>query len=276
MIDKNSDRLYNRSMLLQGERLQIIISNLKKSGVVRVDELSKILSTSENSIRRDLKRLEEQKIVERIHGGAILINQREDEIVPISKRSRIHTDEKLSIALAALELIEPNMTITLDAGSTVSALAEKINENITFPLTIITNSLETAAILEKNTNFEMLVSGGAISQNQRSLIGPYAESFFGRIHADMLFLGASGIAEKTGLTNSNMVEVGVKRAMIASARRTIALLDSSKIDHIATYPIADIDDIDTVITDTEVSDATIATLKSYKQSLVIAKSLKLM
>jgi DeoR/GlpR family transcriptional regulator of sugar metabolism len=114
--------IYCRSVLLQGERLQIILSTIKKHGIVRTDELARSLGASENSIRRDLRQLEERQIVNRIHGGAVLADHSGDTIVPLSERSHIETEQKRSIASAAAELVMANSTIVLDAGSTTSLL----------------------------------------------------------------------------------------------------------------------------------------------------------
>ena len=258
-------------MLLQGERLQIILSMIKRTGLVRVDDLAKSLGASENSIRRDLKHLEERQMVERVYGGAVPVNNGRDQLVPFNKRSRIHPEEKLAIALAAVELIKPDSSILLDAGSTVYALAERINEAVSFPLTIVTNSLDTAALFAHSADFELLLCGGSISQSPRSLVGPYAESFFSQIHTDILFLGASGMSDRGGLTNSNMDEIGVKRGMIGAADRTVVLLDSSKIGRTATYPITDLQAIHTIVTDSGVSEEVVRQLEDNGVNVVIAR-----
>ena len=254
--------------MLQGERIQFILATIKTTGTVRVAELAKTLGTSENSIRRDLRQLELQKCVNRIHGGAVLVEHGGDPIVPLRDRTSLQPKQKQAIARKAMELVVPGSTIILDSGSTTYALAELIERKADSRMKVITNAIDIATLLSRNDAIELLLPGGTLLVETGSLVGPFAEAFFPRIHADIGFFGATAFSLKTGFTNNNMIETGVKRTMVASAKRIVALLDSSKLGRESTYPFADRADV--IVTSEGVHSSTAQAIRDRGIELIIA------
>ncbi len=128
-------------------------------------------------------------------------------------------------------------------------------------LVVVTNGLNIALELEKYAKIDVLVTGGMLRRLQHSLVNPYATLILSQIHADKLFLGCNGVNATVGITNVNMQEAEVKRAMIKAAKQVIVLADSSKIGVVAAAAVADISAVDTVITDAKADREEVAALQ---------------
>lgn len=128
------------------------------------------------------------------------------------------------------------------------ALAETINESNPKNISIITNSIPVASLLSQNRNYEITISGGVLQHNNMSIIGPDADAFFERILVNTAFIGSTGVYPSLGLTVSSPFHVSVKRKMISSANRVIALIDSSKFSTIGINVFCTFDQLSTIIT----------------------------
>lgn len=240
------------------ERRGKIMTILSRHGRCLVSDLAQDLKVSEVTIRQDLDALEQEGLLRRTHGGAILNSQigleRPFQIVETSYKS-----EKERIATAAAGLIAPGDTVILDVGTTVTELAKKLTSFK--DLTVFTNALNIAAILEVNPEITTIVTGGALRAKQHSLVNPYAELIIKRIHADIAFIGISGIHPERGLTNVNIAEAEMKSLFIKNSHRSIVLADSSKIGKIALAKVADISEVDLLITDKQADPAEVSLLQ---------------
>ena len=229
------------------ERRREILAGLKREGRCLVAELSRRLEVSEVTIRQDLDILEQEGLLRRTHGGAIL-NAKIGLERPFQVEETSHKAEKERIAAAAVDLISSGDTLILDVGTTVTAAARKLVEQKKRP-TVFTNGLNIAAILESDPEITTVVTGGTLRPKQHSLVNPMAGFILPRIHADLALLGVNGVEAEHGITNVNVAEAEMKALFVSAARRRVVLADSSKIGKIALAKFAELSDIDLLITD---------------------------
>lgn len=230
------------------KRHKYILDELKKHGYVKVSELSEELEVSEVTIRKDLKHLEDKKLLYRNHGSASslssIISDRHIDI-----KEKMQAEEKALIAKKAKTLIDVNDKIMIASGTTLLALANELNtsENIT----VITSSVKVSLALCYNPNIEVIQLGGTMRKNSVSIIGHYAENILKSLSCDKLFLGVDGIDLDYGLTTSDMNEARINQQMIEASQKTIILTDSSKFSKRGFCKICDINQIHHIITDKE-------------------------
>jgi DeoR family fructose operon transcriptional repressor len=245
-------------VLLPIERQEKIKQLLLEDGSVRVRKLCELLQVSEVTVRTDLNQLEEEGFLVRHHGGAVLVRHGESERSFAEQEIRF-VAEKRRIGAAAAEMVQPGETIILDVGTTLTQMARLLQHKEN--LVVVTNGLNIALELEKYAKIDVLVTGGMLRRLQHSLVNPYATLILSQIHADKLFLGCNGVNATVGITNVNMQEAEVKRAMIKAAKQVIVLADSSKIGVVAAAAVADISAVDTVITDAKADREEVAALQ---------------
>jgi DeoR family transcriptional regulator of aga operon len=228
------------------ERHKLILDKLAKDGFVNVNELSKEFQVSAVTIRKDLKQLEERKLLYRSHGRAIPSNPYiTDHHVEI--KEKINADEKQRIANAAKKTLQANDTIILASGTSVIEFARQIAEME--KLTVVSASLNTSIILAKNPNIDVIQLGGSVRTNSSSIIGPIGEKMLAEFNFTKLFLGVDGIDLDYGLTTTNAMEASLNKVMINAAQKIIVLADSSKFGRKGFGRICGLDEVDQIITD---------------------------
>ena len=250
------------------ERQMEIISLLQNQKTVKIENLSRIMNVSENTIRRDLKLLESKGTLKRIKGGAMLPDS---FIQPFQIRNVEFKEEKALIGKGAAKLINEGDIIIIDAGTTTLYLAKNIEKR---DITVLTNFVDIASEFYNNNREvkKLILSGGITRYSTHSLIGPPAESFFAQVNADKLFLGAGGLHLSKGLTNANMEEIPVKRAMINSAKQIILLADSSKFGKVLLSQICPLERLDCIITDHKVPLQIVDQLENMNIKVIIAEN----
>lgn len=229
-------------------RHQTIINQLEDKGVVSVADLVKEFKVSEMTIRRDLDLLENQGLLKRIHGGAVSQRGRSYE-PPFLLRTSENQDKKQRIGQAAAALINNGDSITLDVGTTTLEIARNLASKQ--DLTVITPSLQIASELVHHPGIRLVLTGGILRPGELSMTGHLAERVFSEIYVDKLFLGAGAVDLVAGISEFNMEDTLVKRAMIKTAKRIILVCDSSKFNQVAFASIMPLEAIHTVVTDTD-------------------------
>ena len=211
--------------MLSEERRRAVLEMLQQDGRVLVSDLAKHFRTSLITIRKDLEFLHHLGQLERTHGGALPVKTGALMDSSLKEKERLHRQEKMRIAAAAVQMIAKGQVIILDSGTTTTAIARACRQ--VKNLTIITNATNIAAELADST-VEVILTGGVLRANSYSLVGPLAEESLRKLSADLLFLAVDGFDVRYGLTTPNLLEARVNRAMAESARRTVVVCDSSK------------------------------------------------
>jgi DeoR/GlpR family transcriptional regulator of sugar metabolism len=249
-------------------REALLVLLARNGGFVSIQDLAKELSVSEITIRRDLKILQDKGLVEKVVGGGQVAGSASEPTF-LNKRI-LQSAEKDAIAHAALHLIESNMTIGISAGTTTWTLARQIRGFT--GLTFVTNSTNVAIELKANGYDDILLTGGQFRTPSDALVGPLAESAARSLHTDILFLGVHGIDLAYGISTPNIMEASINRIMMERTKRVVLLLDHTKWGLQALAHIADIDEIDTIITDEYVRREEIAVAREMGVEVLIALS----
>lgn len=240
------------------ERRNIILDKLTEQKRVTIKELSKLIKVSEATLRTDLTKMEEEGLLKRTHGGAILEEQLDND-TSFSIRQQKNRTEKSAIAKEALSLLSSGQCIMLDASSTALELARLLNgENLR--LTVVTNGINTALELNNHPNITVILLGGIVKKGSYALEGNLGLSILNQIHIDIMFTSASGFSIESGLTDFSMYEVELKKSVVEASNKIVALLDHTKLDKNSIASFATTDEIDMIITDAEMSAEYVETL----------------
>lgn len=230
------------------ERRNYILDRLKENEKVEIEELEKVLNVSSMTIRRDLKHLEAEDKIIRTHGGAILKEPLVMES-PFKTKKEKNIKEKQQIAEKAVQLIKNHSTVILDSGTTNLEIAKRIKQKE--GLTVFTNDIKIAAELMES-DIRVIVTGGELQNNVGALFGPLTENLLKDIHVDIFFLGAHAVHLDVGVMAPTLEKAKLKRLMINASDATWLVTDSSKINQKSLIKVCDIQDIDGVITDSNI------------------------
>ncbi|WP_206830262.1 DeoR/GlpR family DNA-binding transcription regulator [Alicyclobacillus fructus] len=237
--------------MLPAERQRAILQYLNERGSIRVKELSRMFSVTEETVRRDLHILEMEGKLRRSHGGAVRIDDDTPAETSYLIRESEHVPEKMAIARTAITYVEPGESIILDASSTALHVANALPN---MPLTVLTNSVKIAMELASKDKIEVISTGGILRASSLSYVGPMAEEAISRFHVNKAFLSCKGVHVEHGFTESNALQALVKRKMVEIADMLILLADHSKIQARDFTKVGDVDEIDVLITDRETSE----------------------
>lgn len=230
--------------MLVAERYERIVRLVNERGSIRVNELSELCGVTEETIRRDLTRLELEGKLRRSHGGAVSVKTAAE--IPHAQREIMNMDEKRQIAQYAVQYIAPRERIILDASSTAWYMAALIPD---IPLTVLTNSMKVAQELSVKEKIEVIAVGGLLSPASLSFVGPLAERSLEPYFVDKAFVSCKGLHLDKGISESNEAQARVKQKMIEQAGQVILLADSSKIGVQAFTKVSDWEAIHRLVTD---------------------------
>lgn len=231
--------------MLIADRYERIVELVNERGSIRVSELSTLCQVTEETIRRDLDRLEKAGRLLRSHGGAVSLRDRQPE-TPYAEREIMNAAEKQRIAREAVMMIKPGDRILLDASTTAWYMASHLPD---MPLTVLTNSIRVAAELSGKERIDVISTGGQLSRRSMSFVGHLAERSLELYHVDKMFFSCKGFHLERGVSESNELQAMVKRKMISIAEQVILLCDSSKFGIQAFTHVATTSELDVVITD---------------------------
>ena len=249
------------------ERHQFILKKLQEKGKVSIPHLINEMKVSGVTVRKDLKLLEEKKLLFRTRGGGSINNPYATER-PINEKELIRADDKKKIAKAAVELIVQNDSIIIGSGTTVFELARSLYPDQ--KLIVITPAIKVSLELCNRPNVEILQLGGMIHQSSSSSAGSFAEKILEELTCGVLFLGVDGIDLEYGLTITNVVEASLNQKMIQMAQTVAILADSSKFDRRGIARIGSLDHVDYIITDKAVPAATVSKIEKAGVRVIIA------
>ncbi|EJY55543.1 transcriptional regulator, DeoR family [Alicyclobacillus hesperidum URH17-3-68] len=233
------------------QRQELLLQLLAQHGFASYRQLAEHLGVSEITVRRDMKALQAQGLVEKSFGGGQVAKVSSE--LPYMHKRIMQIGEKSAIARAALQYIEPGMTIGIGAGTTTWMLAQAI---VGFPaLTLLTNSVNVAGELCRNGYDDILLTGGLYRTPSDALVGPVAERMVRQFRTDVLFLGTNGMHIDYGLSTPNLQEASINRALMERAAKVVVLADHTKWGIEAMCSFAHMDEVDVLITDRLPGDA---------------------
>lgn len=257
------------SKIDMSERQLAILAQLEATGRVVVADLATAHEVSDVTIRKDLQDLEQQSLLKRVHGGAV-VTHRSKWNPSIVRRHRHGGPAKAAIAEAAMRYVRDGDTIILDAGTSMLALARRLGGRVR-NLTVITNSFPVVAELADEAEIDLISLGGTVRPHSLAMIGPLTVAGLDRLHADVVFLGATGAEPDRGLCTPNLIEAETKAAMVRSATRRVALVDHDKIGEASLAPFCGWNDVDVLITDVPVPERFARRLAANAVELVLAE-----
>lgn len=248
--------------MLLSERRRAILESLKREGFISNEELTRRLNISSMTLWRDLKALEEQGLIRRVWGGAAWPGHEggSDPRGQFAISPAVFSPVKAAIGrYAAEKLVGPGESITLEGGSTVTAMIPALAAP---DLTLLTNGLN-ALTLANSCQLEatLLSCGGILNQETRTFYGPQAERFFADFQVDTAFLSAAGVTLEDAFTDPSPFYVRLKELMRRQARRTVVLIDSSKFGVRTLTRVLRFDEVNTLVTDSAAPPAVVDGLR---------------
>ncbi|KAF4409476.1 MULTISPECIES: DeoR/GlpR family DNA-binding transcription regulator [Streptomyces] len=270
--------------LLAEQRRALILDEVRRRGGVRVNELTRRLSVSDMTVRRDLDVLARQGMVEKVHGGAVPVAEASSHEPGFEAKSSLEPGAKESIARAAAALVAPGSAIALSGGTTTFALAHHL---LDVPeLTVVTNSVRVADVFHaarrtapggvaplaggQHGAAATVVLTGGVRTPSDSLVGPVADQAIRSLHFDMLFLGVHGISAEAGLSTPNLAEAETNRHFVRSARRVVVVADHTKWGTVGLSSFAALAEVDALVTDAGLPAPARAEIAEQLPELVVA------
>ncbi|MEU3274807.1 DeoR/GlpR family DNA-binding transcription regulator [Saccharomonospora sp. NPDC006951] len=256
--------------MLARQRQAVILEEARRTGAVRVSDLVGRLGVSDMTVRRDLDVLASRGLVEKVYGGATSLSSRstdEPGFEAKSVRQRLH---KEAIAVTAANLVKPGTAIGISAGTTTWTLARALEA---IPgLTIVTNSIRVADVLRDSAQLDRtVVLTGGVRTPSDALVGPVAVQSLRSLHLDIVFLGVHGMAEGPGFTTPNLTESETDRALVEAGRRLVVLADHTKWGTVGISTIAELDEANVVVSDSELPEDARHALSEHVGELLIAE-----
>ena len=256
--------------MLARHRQSLILEDIRRAGSARVSDLTQRLGVSDMTIRRDLEALARAGLIEKVHGSP------SSHEPGFEAKSVLEKPQKEAIARAAAELVTPGTAIALSAGTTTFALAQQLLD--VSGLTIVTNSVRVASIFgvprasgQFGATPQVVLTGGVRTPSD-ALVGPIADIAIRSLHVDLLFLGCHGIDPVAGLTTPNLAEAETNRAFVQAARRVTVVADHTKWGIVGLSSFAELEEVDTFITDGLLHEEARVLLGERVGELVIAES----
>ena len=248
-------------------RQRSIMEFTREHGSVQVDELSAHLQVTPQTIRRDLNQLYDLKLVQRVHGGAVIKDTIEN--LGYGARKFLMAGEKTEIAKLTAEIIPDNSSIFINLGTTVECVAEcLVNRN---GILVITNNINVASTLWPSRSIEVMIAGGTIRHSDGGIVGTSTEEFIDKFKPDYAIIGCSAIDDTGEFFDYDLREVRVTQAIIRQARCVILVTDSMKLDRRAPVKVGTLTDIDILVTDDGISDEFVEVCRQNNVDVKIAK-----
>ncbi|NDL67062.1 DeoR/GlpR family DNA-binding transcription regulator [Anaerotalea alkaliphila] len=254
--------------MLPLERKQEIVKMLVQSRSVKVADLSAIFNVTEETIRRDMEKLEREGLLKRTYGGAVLLES-PGEDMPFAWRVKEHTDEKRRLAGLAVEFIKDGDTIMLDSSTTALEVAKALGEER--QVTLITNSVNVCVELAHHKNCRIISTGGILNAKTMSFEGPTAVKNLSAYYADKAIFSCKGIDLERGVMESSEYEAEIKKRMIQAAKRVVLVVDGSKFEKMSLVKIDDFSHVDVLVTDRSLDGEWMEQMERHGIQVVVAR-----
>lgn len=253
------------------ERKRLILSQLQQNGRIEVSSLANKFNVSKETLRKDLRELESEQLLRRVHGGAVSANTLIlDDHRSSSYREYQNSDEKIKICKKAATLVRDQDTIFIDNSSTNYHLIQYIDPKL--HITVITNSIKVllySTYLESH-NFTFISVGGIFRKDFYSLVGDDALSAINKYHPNIAFLSCYGIGKNGVLYDISMYETGLKKAAMSIADRVVLNADHTKMNIAGGALLSTLEDVDCLVTDKNPDSEYLENLRRFGTSLIVA------
>jgi DeoR/GlpR family transcriptional regulator of sugar metabolism len=233
---------YQEFMMLTSQRKQLILEKLGAEGQVQSKALSMFFDVSEDTIRRDLRELAAEGRLQRVHGGALPSSS---AIAPFAERQSVKMDAKKRVARKGAQLISSGLVVIVDGGTTTSELITFFPPDLR--ITVVTHSPSIALGLVDHPSIEVILIGGRLYKHSIVAVGAAAIEGIENIHADLFFMGVTGIHPEAGLTTGDFEEACIKRAFSGRAAETVVLASPEKINTASSFVIGDLSSVNTIV-----------------------------
>lgn len=248
------------------ERHRELTRLLERAGRLSVTQICAHFGISEATARRDLEALSDQGLIQRVHGGAVLVRQAAPE-EPILRRSHDQEQEKERIGRAAAALVQAGETIFLGSGTTVLQVAQHL---VARNITVITNSLPVINLMSEKENITLIALGGMLRDSELSFIGHITEQALSEVRADKVIIGIHAISLDQGLTNDYLPETLTDRAILNAGRENIIVADHTKCGVVSTAFVAPLTAMHTLVTDSNTEPEFIDSLRTQGVEVIVA------
>lgn len=252
--------------MLASERHDRILRTLRAEGPAAVSALAERVGASQATIRRDLVQLADEGRLTRVYGGAVAADDSDE---PFADVSDVRADDKDAVADACAAMIVDGESVLLDIGTTTYRIAQRLHGR---RITVMTTNLAVFEELQHDAAIELMMLGGLVRRSYRSLVGFLAEESLKQIRVDRAFLGTSGVRRDGSVTDTTVVEVPVKRGMIAAADQVVLAADAGKFPGTGKTLVCGPGDLDVVVTNPGADEHTRANLAESGVEVVIAEA----
>ncbi|MGE3811876.1 MAG: DeoR/GlpR family DNA-binding transcription regulator [Candidatus Nanopelagicales bacterium] len=247
---------------LRQARIQSLVEN---EGFLRVTDLADRFGVSTVTVRSDLTALEGAGLVRRVRGGAVASGAPVTE-QPLETAAGLAARQKSAIASRCASMVSIGDVVLLDVGSTTTAIAQALVARAELSdVTVVTNALNIALLLEPAAvagRMSIIVTGGTVRPLQHSMVNPYATLLLERLSAHLAFIGCNGVDVRGGVTNRNVAEAEIKRAMVSASRRSVVVADSTKLGEVEVARVCHLGDVDLLVTDTGADPELVANIRT--------------
>lgn len=251
--------------MLTSQRKQLILEKLAAEGQVLSKDLSAHFDVSEDTIRRDLRELAAEGQLQRVHGGALPSSS---AAATFSERKSLKIEAKQRVARKGVELISDGQVVIIDGGTTTSELVTLLPPQLR--ITVITHSPSIALGLVTHPTIEVILIGGRLYKHSIVTVGAAAIEGMSNIHADLFFMGVTGIHPEAGLTTGDYEEACIKRAFSGRAAETVVLASPEKINTASPFVIGELSLINTLVVEDETDKGWIRSVEEQGVSVVKA------
>jgi DeoR/GlpR family transcriptional regulator of sugar metabolism len=251
--------------MLTSQRKKIILEKLAQDGQVLAKQLSEMFGLSEDTLRRDLRELDSEGLLQRVHGGALPVSP---AIATFAERNGQESAAKRAIAKAAAAMIAPGQVVIIDGGTTSAELVKQLPA--TLEATIVTHSPSVAVGLVDHPKVEVILIGGRLYKHSIVSVGAAAVEAMSHIRADIYFMGVTGVHPTAGLSTGDLEEAYIKRALAARAAETVVLASAAKLNAASQFAIGDITLAQSIIVERSTDAALIIPLEQAGLTVIKA------
>lgn len=238
--------------MLYNERIELIMQQVQLQSVVKISDLTELMKVSVDTVRRDLRTLEQKGMIKCIRGGACL----PDHMMSFSGfagREIVHSDLKREAARKAMKYVKSESVVALNAGTTTTILAQELllrNDRYT----VVTNNLAAVQILMQSSSIQLIAVGGMVDMSEKSTYGTECEKEFARFHPDVAFLSLNAVNDTDGFTDFRYHEIGIIQLLAERACQVIPVMDSSKLGRRSRKDVLTLDQADCLVMDDHVTE----------------------